>query len=377
MNPLRLMQRASSSLWIRSILVFILYALGIFFSLLFTFQATRISIFWLPNGITLAILIRNRYRDWPAYFAASHLAYIAMVMWLDDYFFINAFFLGFFNCLEAVIGAWLFLRFTPIPLFLGDVKNMLLLILLAGLAAPAIAAFCGAAAVVILFNHGDYWLVWYTWLSGDATGIILMAPCILAWTSREGENYSPKQIAEILVQFLLCAIASILIFGGSISHPYVLPYFMFPLLLWAGLRFDLRVTTLSLLIFCFLSAWYTDAGLGPFAIDRQVLSQSVFRFQLFFGITITSVLVISAIIMERNRAARERESLIHSLEEAIDQIKTLRGLLPICAHCKKIRDEDGSWKVLETYIQSHSDAQFSHGICPDCMQEHFPKYANR
>ncbi len=228
---------------------------------------------------------------------------------------------------------------------------------------------------MILFQHGDYWLVWYTWLFGDAVGILMMTPCILAWMSEEGSRYTGKQIVEILIQILLCAIASVLIFGETIGHAYALPYFMFPLLLWAGLRFDVRITTLSLLVFCFISAWYTDAGMGPFAIDRQVLSQSVFRFQLFFGITITSVLVVSAIIMERNRVARERESLIHSLEEALLQIKTLSGLLPICAHCKKIRDEDGSWKVLETYIQMHSDAQFSHGICPDCMQEHFPKYA--
>lgn len=54
------------------------------------------------------------------------------------------------------------------------------------------------------------------------------------------------------------------------------------------------------------------------------------------------------------------------LEEALANVKTLRGLLPICANCKKIRDDHGYWKQIEVYIESHSDALFSHGLCPEC-----------
>lgn len=57
------------------------------------------------------------------------------------------------------------------------------------------------------------------------------------------------------------------------------------------------------------------------------------------------------------------------LEKALDEIKTLKGIIPICASCKKIRDDEGYWNNLETYIQSHSEAAFSHGICPDCAEE--------
>ena len=62
------------------------------------------------------------------------------------------------------------------------------------------------------------------------------------------------------------------------------------------------------------------------------------------------------------------------LEEALLQVKSLSGLLPICAHCKKIRDDKGYWNQLETYISTHSEADFSHGICPGCLQEHYSKY---
>jgi len=61
------------------------------------------------------------------------------------------------------------------------------------------------------------------------------------------------------------------------------------------------------------------------------------------------------------------------LEKALADMKSLEGMIPICGHCKQIRDESGSWWQLESYIQSHTDAQFSHGICPDCRQRHFPR----
>jgi hypothetical protein len=64
----------------------------------------------------------------------------------------------------------------------------------------------------------------------------------------------------------------------------------------------------------------------------------------------------------------ERSSLILELQNALDNIKKLSGLLPICMYCKKIRDNKGNWKQLESYISEHSETEFSHGICPSCMK---------
>jgi len=74
-------------------------------------------------------------------------------------------------------------------------------------------------------------------------------------------------------------------------------------------------------------------------------------------------------ITRRKRIERERERLIHELQDALANIKRLRGLLPICASCKKIRDDKGYWNDLEAYISEHSEAEFSHGFCPDCMKK--------
>jgi PAS domain-containing protein len=74
-------------------------------------------------------------------------------------------------------------------------------------------------------------------------------------------------------------------------------------------------------------------------------------------------------ITQRRRIEEERRRLTYDLQDALDKIKRLRGLLPICASCKKIRDDKGYWNRLETYIQEHSEAEFSHGFCPECMKK--------
>jgi DNA-binding response OmpR family regulator len=61
---------------------------------------------------------------------------------------------------------------------------------------------------------------------------------------------------------------------------------------------------------------------------------------------------------------------VRELEEALTRVKQLQGLLPICSYCKKVRDDQNYWQQVETYIEGHSDAQFTHGICPDCRQKY-------
>jgi hypothetical protein len=68
---------------------------------------------------------------------------------------------------------------------------------------------------------------------------------------------------------------------------------------------------------------------------------------------------------------------ITELQNALSKVKILSGLIPICAHCKKIRDDHGYWNQLESYIKKHSEADFSHGICPDCIRKLYPDYADK
>lgn len=75
------------------------------------------------------------------------------------------------------------------------------------------------------------------------------------------------------------------------------------------------------------------------------------------------------IALYKHKIEKEKEQLTRKLEQALAEVKQLTGFLPICSYCKKIRDDKDCWKQLETYISQHSEALFSHGICPDCYEK--------
>ncbi|MFZ0449625.1 MAG: response regulator [Desulfatiglandaceae bacterium] len=85
-----------------------------------------------------------------------------------------------------------------------------------------------------------------------------------------------------------------------------------------------------------------------------------------------SLILESHDITERKQAEQQREKTIVKLQDALAEVKTLRGFFPICSYCKKIRDDKGYWNQIESYIQKHSDAEFSHGICPECAEKYYP-----
>ncbi len=81
-------------------------------------------------------------------------------------------------------------------------------------------------------------------------------------------------------------------------------------------------------------------------------------------------------ITERKRFEEERDRLITELQKALANVKALRGLLPICSSCKKIRDDKGYWEQIEIYIHEHSEAEFTHGFCPECTKMLYPDVYN-
>ncbi len=117
--------------------------------------------------------------------------------------------------------------------------------------------------------------------------------------------------------------------------------------------------------------WLEDFTYGFMNIDHEpediterleyIIASSVF---------VMIALIIPIWIIIRDFSRLEKTTL--RLQEALDNIKTLEGLLPICANCKKIRDDEGYWQQAEVYIRNHSKARFSHGICPPCAKKLYP-----
>ena len=77
-------------------------------------------------------------------------------------------------------------------------------------------------------------------------------------------------------------------------------------------------------------------------------------------------------IERRKTAEKERDKVIEELKKVLSEVKTLRGFLPICCICKNIRDDQGYWNQIESYIRDRSEAEFSHSICPECAKKHYP-----
>jgi len=102
----------------------------------------------------------------------------------------------------------------------------------------------------------------------------------------------------------------------------------------------------------------------PF-IRAFVMSGGLFFVGILFG-TMLFVKLTNPIVTGYNETVAQ-------LESAQEEVKTLRGILPICSYCKKIRDDEGIWNQVEEYVQKRSDANFSHGICPECVQRYFPQ----
>ena len=122
-----------------------------------------------------------------------------------------------------------------------------------------------------------------------------------------------------------------------------------------------------------------DFSLEGFIYDRNPPRDFRWLFRSFIGTIIMTVLAFLLVwkFHKMNKSLKwevnARINIINQLKEANDQIKTLKGIIPICMHCKGIRDDKGSWNKLEKYISEHSEAQFSHGICEECLNKHYAK----
>ena len=97
-----------------------------------------------------------------------------------------------------------------------------------------------------------------------------------------------------------------------------------------------------------------------------------------FSVCVVLVFCQAVLLHRRWVALRQGKKILaqqhRELEDAMAEIKQLKGIIPICASCKKMRDDEGYWHQVETYLSTHSDAEFSHGICPDCLKELYGEF---
>lgn len=142
-----------------------------------------------------------------------------------------------------------------------------------------------------------------------------------------------------------------------------------------------------------------ELGIGVYKNMGQITFLNVlkkYRMQIIFGsiIFLLVLLCLAVVLMfykrlviakrvldgelsDRIKIEADLRAKQNKLQEALSEVKTLSGLLPICASCKKIRDDRGYWEQIEVYIEDHSNAAFSHGICPECVRKLYPEIADK
>ena len=122
--------------------------------------------------------------------------------------------------------------------------------------------------------------------------------------------------------------------------------------------------------------------LDPNVISKKSSEKLKQQEQKWFLISTVSILIftllISIVVGYIRKKSKDKVMLVNNqLRAAMNEIKTLKGILPICSYCKNIRDDKGYWNQIEVYISEHTEADLSHGICPDCAKKHHPEYYNK
>jgi PAS domain S-box-containing protein len=108
--------------------------------------------------------------------------------------------------------------------------------------------------------------------------------------------------------------------------------------------------------------------------DGTVFPISVVSSPLFEDGAIVATVNAFRDISKQKELEQDRDQLIFAYRDALERVKTLKGFIPICSSCKKIRNDSGFWSQIEAYISEHSDAEFSHGLCPECAQKLYPEF---
>jgi hypothetical protein len=142
---------------------------------------------------------------------------------------------------------------------------------------------------------------------------------------------------------------------------------------------------LSSLYFFLIVAHTTDAGILIQALVRVTIFIAVAGVVTFLsmqrkraeGLLLETNRQLESEVEERKKAEQEKENIISELQKTLAEVKILRGILPICSFCKKIRNDKGYWDQVEIYVGQHSDAEFSHSICPECVDKHYPKLGKK
>ena len=284
------------------------------------------TVVWAPTGLALAALLLFGFRLTPGVFVGAVAANLLTGAPLTA-----ALGIGVGNTLEAVAGAWALRRLRHFRPALDRLTDALALLVVA-IGAPLVSASIGVATlwatgVVVPAQAGDAWRAWWV---GDCIGALLVAPLILVWSQGGPELETRQRRLEGLALFASMALISWLIFfehTPAQRESFLQAYAVFPLMIWASVRFGQRGSLSAAFLTSFIALLGTVKGYGPFV--RNDLHNSLFALQTFMGIVTASFLVLGVTIAEREQARREA---IQALEGEARANRAKADFLAVMSH---------------------------------------------
>jgi integral membrane sensor domain MASE1 len=272
------------------------------------FASPSVTAIWAPTGISLAAILLWGYRVWPGVALGALLANA----WTGVPFYaVLGITVG--NTLEALAGAYLLRELADFRASLERVRDVIALAILGGVVSTTISATIGATSLLLAneISSGDFGSVWRTWWLGNMGGNLVVAPAILVAVTHWPYRRAPGRIPEAVA----LAVAAVGVTAFVFSNETALIFILFPLGVWAALRFWQPGTVVGILLVASVAIPLTEADNGPFAgqspDDRLLLAQG------FLGVASITMLVMSAVITERRRAEDTVKAIAGTLQESL------------------------------------------------------------
>ena len=285
------------------------------------------TLVWPATGIALAVLVTFGYRLWPGLLVG---AFVANVLTGAPPLVALGIAVG--NTLEAVVGTYALWRIPGFHPSLDRIQDVVGLIVLAAGLSTMISSTIGVSSlylggIVPLAQAGIAWRAW--WL-GDLIGDLVAAPVLLVWVTASKVRLAPRRLLEAVVLVVSVITVDLLVFGASAASEtatFGQAYLVFPLLIWAALRFGQHGAVSTAFLTSLIAVWGTASGHGPFF--RSGLHENLFALQTFMGVAAATFLVLGASIAARRRA---EEGLRHAHKTVTEANRAKSEFLAVMSH---------------------------------------------
>jgi two-component system, NarL family, sensor histidine kinase FusK len=285
------------------------------------FTTDQVTTVWPPTGIALVALLLMSYRLWPGILLG---AFLINLLTNEPWYVAGGIAVG--NTLEALTGAYLLRRVARIrpAALLSSVRNVLLLLLLAGVVSTMVSASIGVLSLAGggLVEWRDYGAVWLVWWMGDMMGALIFAPTVLVLANREYRARLRRRWVEAvaLVASSLVVASFIFSYHSAADWPVTpLPYMTFPVLVWAALRFAQAGVVTSMLTIAMTAVWGTINRLGPFTQGLSIEANLMFLQVFLFTASVTS-LIVAVVVAEREDAQIQLQEAHHRATEILAEV---------------------------------------------------------